>query len=148
MADDLSVWTHTAFCITAAVILCFAINHLSEGDGITAGKYKAAILGTKERLKSRKSDLLAQRGVVLIDVLMEELSSQKISSLGSSITRILKRMDVELSQEWESDEKGETPYMAMDDYPIEDMSQFLGEFDPTLEAEAEFDIWFRSLFNN
>ncbi|KAH7000590.1 hypothetical protein EDB80DRAFT_895783 [Ilyonectria destructans] len=148
MADDLSVWTHTAFCITAAVILCFAINHLSEGDGITASKYKAAILGTKERLKPRRSDLLAQRGVVLIDVLMEELSSQKISNLGSSITRILKRMDVELSQEWKSDEKGETPYMVMDDYPIEDMSQFLGDFDPTLEAEAEFDVWFRSLFNN
>lgn len=77
-ADDLSIWTHTAFCITAAVILCFEVYHIS--DNTVAEGHKSAVRATRDRLVSRESDLLAQRGVALIEALLE----QRPTNLGSS----------------------------------------------------------------
>lgn len=69
-ADDLSIWTHTAFCITAAVILCFEIYQPT--DSATAESYKTAVKATRDRLVTRTSDLLAQRGVALIEALLDQ----------------------------------------------------------------------------
>jgi hypothetical protein len=72
-ADDLSIWTHTAFCITAAVILSFEIYHTSHDA--TAESYRSTVKATRDRLISRDSDLLAQRGVALIEALLEQRSA-------------------------------------------------------------------------
>lgn len=72
-ADDLSIWTHTAFCITAAVILCFEVYQASDNEA--AENHKLKVRGTRDRLVSRESDLLAQRGVALIDTLLDQRSA-------------------------------------------------------------------------
>lgn len=85
MADDLSIWTHTAFCITAAVILCFEIYHGSEVDSASTTSHRVTVLATRSRLVSRTSDLLAQRGVVLIDSLLEQRQSNPIAAGASMV---------------------------------------------------------------
>lgn len=71
-SDDLSVWTHTAFCITAAVILCFEILYHSNAPEPETDVYIQAIHAARDRLASRESDVLAQRGVSLIDAIFLE----------------------------------------------------------------------------
>ncbi|KAL2834798.1 hypothetical protein BJY01DRAFT_238977 [Aspergillus pseudoustus] len=67
--EDLFIWTHTAFAITGAVILCFEMNALSEQDRTLAQQYREAIVAARTRLGIRKHDALAQRGVALIDAI-------------------------------------------------------------------------------
>ncbi|KAL1303769.1 hypothetical protein AAFC00_007108 [Neodothiora populina] len=89
-SDDLSIWTHTAFCITAAVILCFEVsyriatstnNGASPQYGQASGEgnddadietYRTAIQAARDRLLARREDVLASRGVTLIDVISLE----------------------------------------------------------------------------
>ncbi|ETS77214.1 hypothetical protein PFICI_11088 [Pestalotiopsis fici W106-1] len=85
VADDLSIWTHTAFCITAAVILCFEIYHGSETDPTSADIHRVNVLATRSRLVTRTSDLLAQRGVVLIDSLLEQRQNNAIAAGASMV---------------------------------------------------------------
>ncbi|CAK7216115.1 hypothetical protein SEUCBS140593_002761 [Sporothrix eucalyptigena] len=84
-AGDMSLWTHTAFCITAALLLSFEVLcSRSTGDEPSPGKprtveeaaqleqqatYRSAIQYAREYLSSRMHDVLAQRGVLLIDSL-------------------------------------------------------------------------------
>jgi hypothetical protein len=71
-ADDLSFWTHTAFCITAAVILCFEISYCAKLGDHNVEVYCEAVQAARDRLAARKEDLLAARGVNLIDAITLE----------------------------------------------------------------------------
>ncbi|PYI28707.1 hypothetical protein BP00DRAFT_350408 [Aspergillus indologenus CBS 114.80] len=68
---DFFVWTHSAFCITAAIILCFEVSVASNNStgGPETDKFRVAILAARNRLADQKSDILAQRGVALIDAI-------------------------------------------------------------------------------
>lgn len=67
--EDVSIWTHTAFAITAAVILCFEMNATADSQVEIARSYGDAIHAARTRLAARTSDVLAQRGVALIDAI-------------------------------------------------------------------------------
>lgn len=89
-AKDLSIWTHTAFCITAAVILCFEIRtsmgtNVSEDTGEKVRLHKEAIVAAREHLAGRKIDVLAQRGVTLIDILLHSRGSEDPSTFGAHV---------------------------------------------------------------
>ncbi|KAJ5340579.1 hypothetical protein N7541_009703 [Penicillium brevicompactum] len=67
--EDISIWTHTAFAITAAVIMCFEVNATAENQIDIAQSYRDAIHAARTRLAARNNDVLAQRGVALIDAI-------------------------------------------------------------------------------
>ena len=67
--EDVSIWTHTAFAITAAVIMCFEVNATAENQANIAQGYRDAIHAARTRLAGRNNDVLAQRGVALIDAI-------------------------------------------------------------------------------
>ncbi|RAL13470.1 uncharacterized protein BO97DRAFT_39309 [Aspergillus homomorphus CBS 101889] len=64
---DFFVWTHSAFCITAAIILCFEVSVAPNNVGPETDKFRVAIQAARGRLANQTSDILAQRGVALID---------------------------------------------------------------------------------
>ncbi|KAJ5468802.1 hypothetical protein N7475_006554 [Penicillium sp. IBT 31633x] len=66
---DVSIWTHTAFAITAAVIMCFEVNATAKDEVAIAQSHKDAIVAARTRLAARINDILAQRGVALIDAI-------------------------------------------------------------------------------
>ncbi|CAK7215080.1 hypothetical protein SCUCBS95973_002357 [Sporothrix curviconia] len=77
-AGDMSLWTHTAFCITAALLLSFEVlcSAGATTDDAAApalleqhATYRSAIQYARTYLSSRMHDVLAQRGVLLIDSL-------------------------------------------------------------------------------
>ncbi|PYH95626.1 hypothetical protein BO71DRAFT_284648, partial [Aspergillus ellipticus CBS 707.79] len=65
---DFFVWTHSAFCVTAAIILCFQVSASSNTDPAT-DQFRMAIWAARSRLAAQTSDVLAQRGVALIDAI-------------------------------------------------------------------------------
>ncbi|PWY82023.1 hypothetical protein BO70DRAFT_291690 [Aspergillus heteromorphus CBS 117.55] len=65
---DFFVWTHSAFCVTAAIILCFQVSASSSTDPAT-NEFRLAIWAARNRLAAQTNDVLAQRGVALIDAI-------------------------------------------------------------------------------
>jgi hypothetical protein len=65
-SGELSLWTHIAFCITAAVILSFEIMCNQED---TSESYVDLVRGAHHQLSQRVNDTLAQRGVILLDAI-------------------------------------------------------------------------------
>ncbi|KAH8651225.1 hypothetical protein BX600DRAFT_441662 [Xylariales sp. PMI_506] len=146
-ADDLSIWTHTAFCITAAVILCFEIRRMIGTEDSQVDSYTAAVVAARERIAGRESDLLAQRGAALLELLLEQLADRDVSTLR---TRVIKMM-------------GRIPATI---FPSEDDVVRLWNFSPSSgngeitqstpgeddymtlnHSTTEFDIWFNDMFN-
>ena len=81
-----SLWIHTAFCITAAVILCFEIKSSSQNDHgqrvntTTINDYRDRVKAARHRLSVRKQDVLAQRGMILISTILPELDDVSTSA--------------------------------------------------------------------
>ncbi|GAB7347063.1 hypothetical protein MBLNU459_g3199t2 [Dothideomycetes sp. NU459] len=135
-SDDLSIWTHTAFCITAAVILCFEVLHRSNAPDPDTDTYKQAIQGARERLSSRESDVLAQRGVSLIDaIFLEEgaIDFQRVVRKFTATNTAIFGNDL-TEHLWES------PVA----YDITDPGGIAKDF---LE-QNDFDSWFNEVFNH
>lgn len=78
-AGNISLWTHTAFCITAALLLSFEVlcsGSTTSDDAAAAAAvleknatYRSAVKYAHTYLSSRVHDVLAQRGVLLIESL-------------------------------------------------------------------------------
>lgn len=114
--DDLSIWTHSAFCITAAVILSFEVSYrvsTANNNSTTATvdntysddnektnrelveQYRAAISAARNRLVARNNDVLASRGVTLIDVIsLEETAFDHHTGSSASTSSASKIIDL------------------------------------------------------
>ncbi|KAF7718611.1 Fungal Zn(2)-Cys(6) binuclear cluster domain-containing protein [Penicillium ucsense] len=151
--EDLSIWTHTAFAITAAVILCFEVN--ATVDNPSDGKiemYRDAVLSARERLASRNHDILAQRGVALIDAILiaEEahfgpkerkraghIDFHRIFANFSTLSRANLLPDDDLSF-------GKLSGNSPDDFRSVDTNEMQFSWN---SDEIDFDIWFNGIFN-
>lgn len=71
-SDEVSIWTHTAFCITAAVIICFELLYRLRNNDLEVDANRTAVEAARDRLLVRKDDVLASRGVTLINLLLLE----------------------------------------------------------------------------
>ncbi|KAM0433396.1 hypothetical protein ACHAPT_004274 [Fusarium lateritium] len=64
------IWTHSAFCVTAAMVigleLLFCDSHMDD----KARHLRAVMTTTAQRLRKRKSDMMAERGAALIDTVL------------------------------------------------------------------------------
>lgn len=154
--EDLSIWTHTAFAITAAVILCFQVNATVEDP--SDGKieiYREAVLSARERLALRNHDTLAQRGVALIDAILiaEEahfgarerkrgghIDFNRIFANFSTLSRVILNPDDDMTFG-----NGKFPGNSPDDFRSVDTNEMQFPWNPD---EIDFDQWFNGIFND
>lgn len=153
--DDLSIWTHTAFAITAAVILCFEVNTaaMNINDGLIEA-YREAVIAARDRLAYRSFDVLAQRGVALIDaIFIAEQSSpgnaersqraanyfSRVSENFSTLSRV--GLSVEVGNMPLGNFFGNSPENATKE-DNEEMQLEMGQ------GEIDFDAWFNGIFND
>lgn len=157
--DDLSIWTHTAFAITAAIILCFEVNTAAANmdDGIMEA-YREAVIAARARLAFRHSDVLAQRGVALIDaIFISEQSSPGNAERSQRATNYFNRVSENfstLSGVGLSADVGNMPLGNFFGNSPENVTEGDDE-DVQLEVQLEvrqeeidFDAWFNGIFND
>ncbi|KAJ5935625.1 hypothetical protein N7466_005172 [Penicillium verhagenii] len=152
--DDLSIWTHTAFAITAAVILCFEVNTVMETtDRRSVPMYRTAVLAARDRLASRHGDVLAQRGVALINaIFIAEQSSPNVSEMNRLTSIDFNRVFTNFSNLSKAsaipspDEMtpGKLSTGTPETIDAPDMSEMLA----WNQEEIDFDLWFNGIFNN
>lgn len=158
-AHDLSIWTHTAFCITAAVVLCFEIRTIKstgalEGTEPTAEMHKQAIVAAREHLACRKIDVLAQRGVALIDILLDSPLLEDASTFGAHVIAEFNRVTSNAlcipysgMQEGSQPEPTNVPAFSHETF-VNDMGTMdYSTMDFEMEyAGNEFEKWFNGIF--
>ncbi|KAJ5929648.1 hypothetical protein N7454_006598 [Penicillium verhagenii] len=153
--DDLSIWTHTAFAITAAVILCFEVNTVMETtDRRSVPMYRTAVLAARDRLASRNGDVLAQRGVALINaIFIAEQSSPNVSEMNRLTSIDFNRVFTNFSNLSKAsaipspDEMtpGKLSTGTPETIDAPDMSELQLAWN---QEEIDFDLWFNGIFNN
>ncbi|KZF26689.1 hypothetical protein L228DRAFT_279860 [Xylona heveae TC161] len=84
--DDISIWTHSAFCVTAAMILCLELMYRQQYDDERGQLYRALVVAAKDRLAARRGDVLAQRGVTLIETILLEEATAFDPSIAADIS--------------------------------------------------------------
>lgn len=67
--DDISVWTHSAFCVTAANVLGLELYHMDAEDE-RINTYRSILIRARIRLLQRRGDILSQRSASLIDTIL------------------------------------------------------------------------------
>ncbi|KAI6797360.1 hypothetical protein KC363_g6662 [Hortaea werneckii] len=139
-----SIWVHSAFCVTATVVLCFNILHADRQIPPSLRSIEQQlelVMSARARLESQRCDVMARRGVHIINAMLEEgdrlrfqSTSSRVNSKGElSFDRIARRF-FEL-QESNDDRTMESSGPVVD---IEENSM--------TEWPQEFDAWFRSTF--
>lgn len=142
--DDLSIWTHTAFAITAAVILCFEGNALLKDPKNEKVKiYRQAVTAARERLASRICDVLAQRGVTLIDAISIAEGWSPVDTKRGSID--VNRIFANFSTLQRTHIFGQIPADSPDGLPGVDGEEMQMAW---TQEEVDFDSWFNEVFNN
>ncbi|KAJ5225192.1 hypothetical protein N7468_006417 [Penicillium chermesinum] len=154
---DLSIWTHTAFAITAGVILCFEMNALIQDpakDKANVEMYRIAVIAARNRLAARTGDLLAQRGVALIDsILIAEQSSSDgartnnqtsidFNRIISNFSTLSRASVIPYSDEMTPSKMSANTPDGMNSVDMNEV-QF-----PWNQEEIDFDRWFNGIFNS
>ncbi|KAJ5632275.1 hypothetical protein N7490_008614 [Penicillium lividum] len=152
--DDLSIWTHTAFAITAAVILCFEVNTVMEtSDRRSVPMYRTAVLAARDRLASRNGDVLAQRGVALINAIfiaeqsgskpeLNRLTSIDFNRVFTNFSTLSKATAIPSPDEMTPGKFSTGTPETIDAPDVSEMQL------PWNQEEIDFDLWFNGIFNN
>lgn len=74
-AEHVSLWEHSAYCVTASIILCLELlfpRSAADANKNTQNStnYYDLVGSTRNRLASRQGDVIAARGVRLIDAML------------------------------------------------------------------------------
>ncbi|KXH43587.1 serine carboxypeptidase [Colletotrichum nymphaeae SA-01] len=145
-SGEVSLWTHVAFSITAAIILSFEVicDQSKERDSRQEG-YLDAIRDAREHLLGRTtSDILAHRGVVLIDAIFSE-----VGGIESFSDRTLAARPDAINFE-EIAARFKTDWFILDS-----STAGLGQFDVPEDhltmsgnPSEDFDDWFQQIFHS
>lgn len=68
--EHVSIWTHSAFCITATIVLGLEMFHRTNHQDEDAVSYRTLIIEAKDRLSARVGDVVAERGAALIATIL------------------------------------------------------------------------------
>ncbi|CAG8904118.1 unnamed protein product [Penicillium egyptiacum] len=148
---DISIWTHTAFAITAAVILCFEVNATAENQVAIAQSHKDAIVAARTRLADRINDVLAQRGVALIDAIFTADTASgsglgnKMIDFGQILAKFSNFTRMNLGPE--------APDTTLTKFSNADPQDVIGahfdEMQPAWDTaeDVDFDAWFNGTFH-
>ncbi|EGY14397.1 uncharacterized protein VDAG_05561 [Verticillium dahliae VdLs.17] len=153
--DTVAIWTQTAFCITAVIVLGLELLHQSSHTSETAVEYRQLLSKAGERLRKRACDVLAAKCATLIEVLLsveeelvikvmrmrdgtiEEKQREAIDELIASQDILAKFLDLDpvfgmRPMFWESPAASET----WDPAVLYDVEQF-----------EDFDVWYNEVFS-
>lgn len=120
------VWSHSAFCVTAVIVLCLNILHGGISEE-THQHHRHLVTKARTRLMAQKNDTMAKRGVYLTNIMLGERPNG-----GVRLDSILEKF---WGQEYAQD--------AQEEEIRADSS-----FDTELAAGMEdFEVWFRQAFN-
>ncbi|WYZ35463.1 hypothetical protein EsH8_X_000110 [Colletotrichum jinshuiense] len=140
-SGEVSLWTHVAFSITAALILSFEVicSQRKEWDN-QQEDYLDAIRDARQRLLGRTNDVLAQRGVVLIDAVFSEVGSLDSFSNMTLTARPEAISFEDIAARFKTDWfiLGSTSELKHYDIPDD---HFVGN------ASEDFDDWFQHIFH-
>ncbi|OHE99339.1 hypothetical protein CORC01_05380 [Colletotrichum orchidophilum] len=144
-SGEVSLWTHVAFSITAAIILSFEVicDQSKERDDRQGG-YLDAIRNAREHLLGRTTnDIFAHRGVVLIDAIFSD-----VGGMESFSDRTLAARPGAINFE-------EIAARFKTDWFILDSTAGLGQFDVpedhfalSVNPSEDFDDWFQQIFHS
>ncbi|CRL29299.1 Fungal transcriptional regulatory protein, N-terminal [Penicillium camemberti] len=149
---DISIWTHTAFAITAAVIMCFEVNATAETQVAIAQTHKDAIVAARTRLADRTNDVLAQRGVALIDAIFTADVTSDSAGLDNKMIdfgQILAKFSTFTRMNIGPD----TPDTSASRFSNADSQDVIGahfnEMQPAWDTaeDIDFDAWFNGTFH-
>lgn len=149
--EDISIWTHTAFAITAAVIMCFELISTAESHVDIAQTYSDAIYAARTRLSARNHDVLAQRGVALIDAIFTAdpfMSSSDQPGRMIDFPQILAKFSTFTKSKSGSDAP-ETLFSGFSDVEFDDViGAHLDQMQPAWDTaeDIDFDAWFSGTF--
>ncbi|KAG7101679.1 Lactose regulatory protein LAC9 like [Verticillium longisporum] len=153
--DTVAIWTQTAFCITAVIVLGLELLHQSSHSSEAAIEYRQLLSKAGERLRKRACDVLAAKCATLIEVLLsveeelvikvmrmrdgtiEEKQREAIDELIASQDILAKFLDLDpvfgmRPMFWESPAASE----AWDPAVLYDVEQF-----------EDFDVWYNEVFS-
>lgn len=135
--DDqcLPLWVHSAFAVTAVVVLCLNMKY-TDGNVVQSSSDLEAqrhlIQKARERLAKQKADSLARRGVYLIDIMLDESHATPGQFSALSLDKVLSSF---FEMEQQDMIRGQDPE-----------SREL-ELQPGLPNETpDFDQWFSAVF--
>ncbi|QQK44268.1 Fungal transcriptional regulatory protein, N-terminal [Penicillium digitatum] len=148
---DVSIWTHTAFAITAAVIMCFEVNATAENQATIAQSHKDAIVAARTRLADRTNDVLAQRGVALIDAIFTADIASDSKGRGTKMIdfgQILAKFSTFTRINLTPDTPDASPIRFSNADPHDVISAHFKEMHPAWDTaeDTDFDAWFNGTF--
>lgn len=141
LSGELCLWTHTAFCITATVILCFEI--IMGRSSISEDRYqmlKDLIRAARHRLERRNHDILARRGIFLISAIIPDLDGAMEAATSNLGTIDLEEITRRFSSDW--------AFLGpelVDPFVDQEQSNITGSHS-LLPAENDFESWFSDVF--
>jgi hypothetical protein len=151
--EDVSIWTHTAFAITAAVIMCFEVNATAENQVSIAQNYTDAIHAARSRLAARNNDVLAQRGVALIDAIFTAESPMgasghhnKMIDFGQIMAKFSSFTRLNLGPDTPEASVGRFSDMDTEDVIGAHFEQMQPAWDTA--EDIDFDAWFNGTFHS
>jgi hypothetical protein len=137
--DYYDPWVHSAFCVTAVVVIC--LNLLYCRASMTAERrehYEKLIRGAKARLSLTRNDTMARRGVFLIDAMLDEdllclatLNQANGDGTKAEFVRILHRF---LQQDQQD------PHMSTSVFHSDEFDHGVGD------QLDDFDTWYNQMF--
>ncbi|KAM0268397.1 hypothetical protein ACHAQH_009994 [Verticillium albo-atrum] len=152
--DTVAIWTQTAFCITAVIVLGLELLHQSSHTSETATEHRELLSGAIDRLRKRSCDVLADRCATLIKVLL--------SAEEELVIKIMRKRDgtIEAKQREAVDEliaNQDILAKFLDLDPASGMLPTFWEspivsdsFDPAVVydfgAYEDFDVWYNEVF--
>lgn len=141
-ADDISIWTHSAFCITAAMVIGLELVYPRGDNTEKRAEYWLLITAARDRLNKRQGDIMADRGVRLIDTVLQEADrSLQMQSNGQDAEQ--SRVDFR---------KVLDRFLTLDDRlaasSAHDLDEFRElDFDMPL-PDDDFDVWLNQVFGS
>jgi len=149
----LSIWTQSAFCITAAMVLGLDLLHRVTHTDDQASEHRHQLARAADRLRARRCDVLAAKAARLIDVFLaveEDLVIRVMRKRGGNIEGAQREAISDMIQSQEIlarfldfgtdlhvlDTVGPSP-ASMDSFDL--------AFNPT-DATEDFEAWFQTVF--
>ncbi|RDW75731.1 hypothetical protein BP5796_06552 [Coleophoma crateriformis] len=153
--DDVSIWTHSAFCVTAILVLCLELLYRGSADMAAepddADKlhmYHDLVNQARGSLSKRQGDIMATRGVRLIDTMLSAEQESMWQTNGNNETSTHPSSGVNfrklVAQFLAQDRQAEINFGTDFGLPSGglDMAEFYGPMD------IDFDIWFKNVFGS
>lgn len=150
----LSIWTQSAFCITAAMVLGLGLLYRDSHADEQASEHRQMLARAAIRLRARRCDILAAKAARLIDVFLaveEDLVIRAMRKRGGSVAEAQREAVAEMIQSQEIltrfldfgtdlhalDAVGPSP-ASIDSF---DLASF-----PVDTATEDFEAWFQTVF--